>query len=75
LKPEVLPKSLLGTAVTYGLNKWEKLTRFHEDGRIDLSNNKAGQNIKPFVIGRNYVLNIFMRASSPNVILNFIITM
>ncbi|MCL2878091.1 MAG: IS66 family transposase, partial [Acidobacteria bacterium] len=30
---------LLGTAVTYGLNQWEKLTRFLQDGRIELSNN------------------------------------
>ena len=36
LKGEILPKSLLGTAVTYGLNQWEKLTRFLEDGRIEL---------------------------------------
>ena len=56
IKDEVLPKSLLGTAVTYGLNQWEKLTRFLEDGRIDLSNNKAEQNIRPFVIGRKNFL-------------------
>jgi transposase len=56
IKDEVLPKSLLGTAVTYGLNQWEKLTRFLEDGRIELSNNKAEQNIRPFVIGRKNFL-------------------
>ena len=39
IKDEVIPKSLLGTAVTYGLNQWEKLTRFLQDGRIELSNN------------------------------------
>jgi hypothetical protein len=40
IKDEVLPQSLLGTVVTYGLNQWEKLTRFLEDGRIELSNNR-----------------------------------
>jgi len=56
LKAEVLPKSLLGTAVTYGLNQWEKLTRFLDDGRIELSNNLAERSIKPFVIGRKNFL-------------------
>jgi hypothetical protein len=56
LKGEVLPKSLLGAAVTYGLNQWEKLTRFLEDDRIDLSNNLAERSIKPFVIGRKNFL-------------------
>jgi len=56
IKGEVMPKSLLGTAVTYGLNQWEKLTRFFEDGRIDLSNNAAERSIRPFVIGRKNFL-------------------
>lgn len=56
LKGEVLPKSLLGAAVTYGLNQWEKLTRFFEDERIELSNNLAERSIKPFVIGRKNFL-------------------
>jgi transposase len=50
--PGILPKSLLGTAVTYGLNQWENLVRFLEDGRIELHNNRAERSIKPFVIGR-----------------------
>jgi len=56
LKGEVLPKSMLGAAVTYGMNQWEKLTRFLEDERIDLSNNLAERGIKPFVIGRKNFL-------------------
>jgi hypothetical protein len=56
IKDEILPKSLLGTAVTYGLNQWEKLTRFLQDGRIELSNNRAEQSIRPFVIGRKNFL-------------------
>jgi transposase len=48
----VLPKSLFGIAVHYGRQQWEKLIRFLEDGRIELSNNRAERSIKPFVIGR-----------------------
>jgi transposase len=50
--PGVMPKSLFGTAVNYGLNQWTKLVRFLEDGRIELDNNRAERSIKPFVIGR-----------------------
>lgn len=45
-------KSLLGTALTYAVNQEEKLRRFLEDGRIEISNNRAERSIKPFVIGR-----------------------
>ncbi len=48
----VLPKSLFGLAVNYGRQQWPKLVRFLEDGRIELSNNRAERSIKPFVIGR-----------------------
>lgn len=48
----VLPKSLFGLAVNYGRQQWPKLIRFLEDGRIELSNNRAERSIKPFVIGR-----------------------
>jgi transposase len=52
MKPAVLPKSLFGMAVNYGREQWPKLIRFLEDGRIELSNNRAERSIKPFVIGR-----------------------
>ena len=48
----VLPKSLFGVAVNYGRQQWPKLTMFLEDGRLELSNNRAERSIKPFVIGR-----------------------
>jgi transposase len=52
IAPAILPKSLFGVAVHYGCQQWTKLTRFLEDGRIELSNNRAERSIKPFVIGR-----------------------
>jgi transposase len=48
----MMPKSLLGVAVNYCRNQWRKLIRFLEDGRLELSNNRAERSIKPFVIGR-----------------------
>lgn len=52
IESAVLPKSLFGIAVKYGLQQWPKLIRFLEDGRIEISNNRAERSIKPFVIGR-----------------------
>ena len=54
--PGVLPKSLFGLAVHYGLNQWTKLVRFLEDGRVELDNNRAERSIKPFVIARKNFL-------------------
>lgn len=51
-KPRVIPKSLLGKAVTYCINQWPKLNTFLEDGRLELDNNRAERAIKRFVMGR-----------------------
>ena len=34
------------------LEQWPYLTRYLEDGRLELSNNRAKRSIKPFVMGR-----------------------
>lgn len=52
----VLPKSTLGTAITYCVNQWSKLTAFLEDGHLELDNNRSERSIKPFVIGRKNFL-------------------
>ena len=46
------PKSALGKALYYLLEQWPYLTRYLEDGRLELSNNRAERSIKPFVMGR-----------------------
>lgn len=51
-RPRVLPKSLLGKAIQYCLNQWDKLTAFLLDGRLEIDNNRSERTIKPFVIGR-----------------------
>jgi transposase len=52
----VLPKSPLGTAITYTLNLWPRLTTYLEDGCIEIDNNKVENAIRPFVIGRKNFL-------------------
>jgi len=51
-RSRTLPKSLLGQAIAYSLNQWDKLTAFLKDGRLELDNNRSERSIKPFVIGR-----------------------
>jgi len=50
--PRVLPKSPLGTAVSYTLNQWPKLLVYLNDGRLENNNNRTERAIKPFAIGR-----------------------
>ncbi|WP_248928694.1 IS66 family transposase [Paenibacillus hamazuiensis] len=51
-RSRTLPKSLVGQAIAYSLNQWEKLTAFLKDGRLEIDNNHSERSIKPFVIGR-----------------------
>jgi len=46
------PKGLLGKAVSYTLNNWQRLLRYLEDGRLRPDNNLAENAIRPFVVGR-----------------------
>jgi transposase len=46
------PKGLLGKAVSYTLNQWDRLIGYIEDGHLTPDNNLAENSIRPFVIGR-----------------------
>jgi len=51
-----LPKSPWGQAVAYSLNRWAKLSRYCEDGRIEIDNNLVENAIRPIALGRkNYL--------------------
>jgi len=51
-----LPQSPLGKAVYYSLAHWEKLSRYTEDGRIEIDNNLVENAIRPIALGRrNYL--------------------
>ena len=52
MQARAAPKSALGRAIHYLLEQWPYLTRYLEDGRLELSNNRAERSMKPFVMGR-----------------------
>ena len=58
--PGVLPKSPMGTAITYALNHWEALRRYASEGDGDLAidNNAAERAIRPITIGRKNYLTL-----------------
>ena len=56
------PKSALGKALHYLHEQWPWLVRYLEDGRLEISNNRAERSIKPFVMDRKN----FLFANTPN---------
>lgn len=52
LQPELLPKSPSGAAVRYALNQWKALTRFLEDGELEIDNGATERANRPIAIGR-----------------------
>jgi transposase len=46
------PQGLLGKAISYTLNQWDRLIRYIDDGRIRIDNNLTENAIRPFVVGR-----------------------
>ena len=49
-------KSKLATAIRYALSRWEGLTRFIDDGRIELDNNIVERSIRPIALNRKNAL-------------------
>jgi len=49
---EVPPKVLLGEAIRYTLNQWDKLIKYIESPYLTPDNNACENAIRPFVIGR-----------------------
>lgn len=52
LRPQVLPKSPSGAAVRYALNQWEALTRFLEDGELEIDNGATERANRDIALGR-----------------------
>ena len=52
LQPEVWPKSPSGAAVRYALNQWEALTRFLEDGELEIDNGATERANRDIALGR-----------------------
>jgi transposase len=49
---QVSPSSATGKALSYLHNEWGQLTRYLDDGRLEIDNNGAENAIRPFVLGR-----------------------
>lgn len=52
IQVEVLPKSLEGRAVRYTLKNWTALTRYCEDGDLEIDNNATERAIRGIAVGR-----------------------
>jgi hypothetical protein len=52
LQPEVLPKSPSGAAVRYALNQWQALTRFLQDGELEIDNGATERANRDIALGR-----------------------
>jgi transposase len=58
VRRRVLPKSLLGQAIDYTLSRWEALTRYVDDGRLEIDNNLCENAIRPTAVGKKNFLFI-----------------
>jgi transposase len=52
LKQDVLPKSPSGAAVRYALNQWQALTRFLQDGELEIDNGATERANRDIALGR-----------------------
>jgi transposase len=52
----VIPKSNIGVAIHYSLQRWKKLRLYITDGKLEIDNNLVENAIRPIAIGRkNYL--------------------
>jgi transposase len=53
---EVLPKSAMGKALAYSIERWPQLMIYATDGKLNIDNNPVERAIRPVAIGRkNYL--------------------
>jgi hypothetical protein len=57
-RPQVLPKSWIGEAVTYVTNQWPTLGVYLTDGRLTIDNGPAEQAIRPLYVRRRNWLHL-----------------
>jgi transposase len=55
-------KSELAAAIGYVLMRWTALTRYRDDGRLEIDNNAAERALRAVALGRNYAKRPFMRS-------------
>jgi transposase len=52
MRQKHLPQSPLGKAIRYTLGEWQALTRYLEDGRLEIDNNLTENAIRPSAVGK-----------------------
>ena len=53
---QTLPKSSIGKALGYSIERWKELTMYTSDGKLNIDNNPVENSIRPVAIGRkNYL--------------------
>lgn len=52
MREKHLPQSPLGKASRYALGEWQPLTRYLEDGRLEIDNNLTENAIRPSAVGK-----------------------
>lgn len=53
---EVLPKSAIGKALAYSIERWEQLMIYTTDGKLNIDNNPVERALRPVAVGRkNYL--------------------
>jgi transposase len=50
--PKILPKSAMGEAITYARGQWKALTRYLDNGILEIDNNRAERALRRVAIGR-----------------------
>lgn len=58
VRPRTLPQGLLGKAIDYALKRWEALTRFVDDGVLEIDSNLIENSIRPSALGKKNFLFI-----------------
>lgn len=53
---QALPKSPIGSALSYGINQWKYFDAYLSDGRVELSNILVENAIRPVALGRKNFL-------------------
>ena len=53
---QVSAKSKLADAIRYALTRWEGLSRFLDDGRVELDSNTVERSIRPLALNRKNAL-------------------
>ena len=53
---KALPKTAVGKALGYSIERWERLSRYTENGMLNIDNNPVENSIRPVALGRkNYL--------------------